>query len=64
MILIQGIFVLVLAIIVLYLLGPKPKKPKFNFDLPKLPKNLRELDNFIRNKEKVVKNLKKAMKQK
>jgi len=59
MIVLQGLFVLIIALIIFYLLGPKPRKPKFNFTLPRLPMNLHKLDEFIKNRERAILNLKK-----
>jgi pimeloyl-ACP methyl ester carboxylesterase len=47
--------VLTIFTIVLFVLGPKPKDPKLNTDIPQVTKNLLELENSIKQSEKSIK---------
>ncbi len=42
---------LVVSLIVVYLLGPVPEKPKLNNELPNINMSVNELDNYITEKE-------------
>ena len=46
-----------IILIISYILGPKPKEPKLNTDIPQLTKNLLELEHSINQSEKSIKYL-------
>jgi esterase/lipase len=45
------LLIIILVIIAVYLLGPKPEKPELNKNLPSLPGNLNNLESVIRDNE-------------
>ena len=53
------LFTLIILLIVAYLLGPRPSKPKFNPAFDIIPPTLSELDLYVKEKEGSVDNLKK-----
>jgi len=46
---------LILALVLIYLAGPKPRKPKMNNDLPTLPADLNLMEKQLQEREKSVK---------
>jgi pimeloyl-ACP methyl ester carboxylesterase len=49
---IKGIAVILLVLIVVYFLGPQPRKPVYSGDLPAVPEMITELDQYIAQEEK------------
>jgi len=45
------LLIIILAIIAIYMLGPKPGDPEFDMNLPSLPSNLHNLENMIKETE-------------
>lgn len=49
--LLKWLGIILLVLIIVYFLGPKPASPKFNTDLPTIPSNGIELEKYISDKE-------------
>jgi esterase/lipase len=51
----KGLLIAVLALVVIYFMGPNPKTPTYNKTLPELPSNLTQLEDYIKNNESTFK---------
>lgn len=51
----KGLLVAVVALVVIYFMGPNPKTPTYNKTLPELPSNLTQLEDYIKNNESTFK---------
>ena len=51
----KGLLIAVLALVVIYFMGPNPKTPTYNKTLPQLPSNLTQLEDYIKNNESTFK---------
>lgn len=48
---VKGLGIILLLLIIVYFLGPKPSSPRYSRDLPAVPSGAAELENYIRNNE-------------